>query len=210
MYIDLPDYCFAYNAKAGISSFARAIIRKYYSENEQYVSNLLSENIENHYKHFYFALVKKVEFAHKPVVLLVRDPVDRLLSAMCYVGIKDIDLTLNALENKEPIDTSTSSKPIVLYKDIHFRHQATYLSHDNYLFKFPEHIEEASKFIAVDDIMHLNKSRDAKPAINDDHKDRILRYFKRDAILFNSINKPGTRVVSKEYYVYTKNKRGYG
>lgn len=197
MYIDLADYCFAYNAKVGISSFARAIITKYFPEHESYVKQLLDENIENHHRHLYFNLVKKVATAYKPVILMVRNPIDRFISAMNYLQVENIEDALNALENKNKIKIPICSKPIYLYQDVHFRKQITYLSHENYLFRFPEHINEAAQLINIQSIPKLNSSRTLKKELNENQKNRILQYYQKDLQLYQSINHPKTIILSK-------------
>lgn len=197
MYIDLPDYCFAYNAKAGISSFARAIIAQYFTEHEPYIKQLLSENIENHHKHIYFTCVKRVITAYKPVILLVRDPVDRFLSAMNYLQMEDTEGAIYALEERSKIKIPVMSKPIYLYQDVHFRKQATYLSHDNIVFKFPEHKDEAAELLDLPKICVLNASRKPKPKLSEEQRTRILNYYRRDNELLSSIDRPGVRIRSQ-------------
>lgn len=197
MYIDLPEYCFAYNGKAGISSFARAIIAKYFPEHEPQIKQLLDENIENHHRHLYFLLVNKVITAHKPVILMVRHPVDRFLSAMNQIHFEDVNATLDALENKTRLKIPIISKPIFLYQDIHFRKQFTFLSHENYLFRFPEHIEEAAELLKLESIMKLNSSRKEKVKLSENQIERIKNFYEKDIQLFNSISCPKTKIVSK-------------
>lgn len=197
MYIDLPEYCFAYNAKVGISSFARAIITKYFPEHEPQVKRLLEENIENHHRHFYFNLVKKVTTAYKPVILLVREPVDRFLSAMNFLQMKNVEDALIALEEKSRIKIPSISKPIYLYQDVHFRKQVTYLSYENYLFRFPEHNQEAAKLIGLQEIPKLNSSREPKLKIDENQRQRILNFYRKDVQLYDEIKYPKTYICSK-------------
>lgn len=196
MYIDLPNYCVAYNGKAGISSFARAIITKYFPEHEPQVKQLLEENIENHHRHLYFFMVKKVITANKPVVLLVRNPIDRFLSAMNQIHFEDVDAALNALENKSTLKIPVNSKPLYLYQDVHFRKQISYLSHENYLFRFPDHILEAAELLELGYIMKLNSSRKPKIQLSESQLKRVKDFYKKDLQLFDSIKTPKTNIVS--------------
>lgn len=197
MYIDLPEYCFAYNGKAGISSFARAIIAKYFPEHEPQVKRLLEENIENHHRHLYFLMVKKIITANKPVVLLVRNPVDRFLSAMNQIHFEDIDAALNALEDKTTLKIPVNSKPLYLYQDVHFRKQISYLSHENILFRFPDHILEAAEFLELGNIMKLNSSRKPKLKLSEVQLARVKAFYEKDSQLFESIKKPKTIIISR-------------
>lgn len=194
MYIELPDLCFAYNAKVGCTSFSRAIISRYFPEHEEEVAKFFSYNRSGPIS---YMLAKKKKYATKPVVLLVRDPIDRFLSAINQVNIFDVDSAIDALERKSLYKLTTMSKPVYLYQDIHFVKQSSLLSHVNHLFRFPDHIEHARDLLQIGQLELLNKSLKVKQVLNDDQIARINDLYKVDLELFNYIDHPGIIIKSR-------------
>ena len=194
MYIDIPDYCIAYNAKVGCTSLSRAIITKYYPEHEEEVARFIDLH---HAGPISFTKAKKLKYAYKPVVLMVRHPVERFISATNQVGIEDIEIAISALEDKSLYKLTHVSKPIYLYQDIHFKSQYSLLSHENHVFRFPEHIKDVEQFLGLGCMKVLNKSVKPKPPLNDSQIERILSHYKLDMDLYNIIKHGNTIVRSK-------------
>lgn len=194
MYIDIPDYCVAYNAKVGCTSLSRAIITRYFPEHEEEVARFVDLH---HAGPISFTKSKRVKYAYKPVVLMVRHPVERFISAINQVGIEDIDLAIEALEYKSLFKLLHVSKPIYLYQDIHFKSQYSLLSHENHLFRFPEHVRDVEQFLGLGYMMVLNKSVKPKPILNDSQRERILSYYKLDMDLYDTIKHGNTVIMSK-------------
>lgn len=108
-YFDTPNYSVAINAKVGTSSLALAIIRKFYRAVEWEVrlrttpdGRPVSQDGQ------WQRMVPQKIAADKPVVLLVRDPVDRFISACHQIKLQAVDIqaALVSLLNNTPIQRS--------------------------------------------------------------------------------------------------------
>jgi hypothetical protein len=91
-YYETPNYSVALNAKVGSSSIARAIIRQFQPREDWLIrtaafpSGVTEDNRQWHW------LAKGSLKPTKPVVLLVRDPVDRFVTACQQIQIQDGDI----------------------------------------------------------------------------------------------------------------------
>lgn len=108
-YFDTPNYSVAINAKVGSTALALAIIRKWHRAREWDVrarttpdGRVAPQNDQWH------QLVPQKIAADKPVVLLVRDPVDRFISACHQIKLLSVDIqaALVSLLNNTPIQRS--------------------------------------------------------------------------------------------------------
>jgi hypothetical protein len=176
-YYDTPNYSVALNAKVGSSSMARAIIRQFQPKQDWLIrtaafpAGVTAEDRQWHW------MAKGVRTPDKPVVLLVRDPVDRFISAMQQIGLKrkDVAQAIASLVNDTPITRERPTGPNAeraaariarrrerrtkrnpnlpqqraghLRDDIHFRHQHLYAVGPTICFRFPQHLAEAAALI---------------------------------------------------------------
>ena len=98
-YYTTPEYSVALNAKVGSSSLARAIIRQFYPEQNQRI--LLTKTpphiLENDQQWHW--LCPGTRIPTLPVVLFVRDPIERFISACQQVIVtqQDLDYAINSL-----------------------------------------------------------------------------------------------------------------
>lgn len=104
-YFDTPKYNVALNAKVGSSTLARAIIRQFCPKNDWLISTAAFPAGVDETQRQWHRLCPGTCKPSKPVVLLVRDPVERFLSAMQQVGLKqkDVDDAIDSLVNDTPI-----------------------------------------------------------------------------------------------------------
>lgn len=178
-YYSTANYSVALNAKVGSSSMARAIIKQFYPEQNKLIRDASYPQGQSEHDRLWHWMCKGKYKPDKPVVLLVRDPVDRFISACQQIGIqqKDVDMAIDSLINDSSLVRGFSGdqnslppsfltkrtrretllrfhgiktpRPGKLQDDVHFFHQHKYAVGDTFCFKFPEHIEAAAKFIGL-------------------------------------------------------------
>jgi len=182
-YYKTPNYCVAINPKVGCTSFAKAIINTFYPDIDKEINN--TSTIFHGPK--YILLCPKIQIPNKPVVCLVRDPIERFASAINETGI-NIDEAVKCLLNDEYYHFPIYSKPKRLREDGHFRQQFKLITNEAHLFKFPEEIEIMANFIGISKIDNLNKS-DRKIELKQKHIDFILDYYYKDFELYKKVSK---------------------
>lgn len=104
-YFDTPEYSVALNAKVGSSSLARAIIRRYCPTQEWLINTAVYPPGQSENTHQWHWMCPGRTTPNKPVVLLVRDPVDRFASACQQIGITDaeVDSVIQSLVDDVPV-----------------------------------------------------------------------------------------------------------
>lgn len=103
-YYITPNYNVALNAKVGSSTMARLIIKQFYpKEHKKIIYARFPNGITEHQKQWHWMCPGSFD-PDKPIVLLVRDPVDRFITACQQIAVKieDIDKAINSLVNDEP------------------------------------------------------------------------------------------------------------
>lgn len=109
-YYSTPNYSVALNAKVASSSMARAIIRQFQPQQDWLIRTAaFPPGVTADDRQWHWMAYGK-QTPDKPVVLLVRDPVDRFITACQQVGIrrKDVDSAIASLVNDTPL---VRSKP---------------------------------------------------------------------------------------------------
>lgn len=97
-YYTTPKYNIALNAKVGSSTLARTIIREFYPEkNQEILQTKTPPHILENDKQWHWLCPGTTE-PDKPVVIFVRDPIQRFISACQQIMIRDIDID-NAIES---------------------------------------------------------------------------------------------------------------
>ena len=221
-YYSTPKYSVALNAKVGSSSMARAIIRQFQTKQDWLIrtaafpSGVTAEDRQWHW------MAKGARTPDKPVVLLVRDPVDRFISAMQQIDLrrKDVSQAIESLVNdtpivREPAPTDEAAvarraararrrvtrgfparRPDRLRDNVHFFHQHRYAVGATTCFRFPSHIAEAASFIGFTSPMpNTNEARREKPTLTPEQAAAVRGYYAADQALFDAITAPG--------YIYT-------
>lgn len=199
-YFITPNYYIALNPKVGSSTFARLFIRAFYPDKELSISSAYyPEGKHDNNMRWQFFCPTTNNPIDKPVIIPIRHPVDRFISAMSELGLNNIDLTLDSLESQTKI-IAYVNKEIQLSNDPHFNFQSSLLVEgNNYLFKFPEHLQELINLLAINSpIPIINPSKDSSYNISEIQIERIETYYSQDLLLYNSIIEPNTT-----YYHHT-------
>ena len=98
-YYNTPNYSVTLNAKVGSSTMARLIIKQFYPKEHQKISYARFPNgITENQKQWHWMCPGSTT-PDKPIVLLVRNPLDRFLTACQQINIKseDIDKVIDSL-----------------------------------------------------------------------------------------------------------------
>lgn len=186
MYVDTPEYCFAINPKTGCTSILSLIYSKYYDN----TIDIAFDNA-NHYilrSRFY-----TVPF--KPVILIIRDPIDRFLSAMDQVGLDDVESCLDSLTSHKKIMYQGKMRRVS--EDAHFRHQYSLIFGQTHLFRFLDHYDDILRLLNIESPMvHLNKAKGLKPTLSSSQRLAIINHYAEDMELYDSIKTPNTIIYS--------------
>ncbi len=143
-YFILPNCCVAKIHKAGSTSLAEAIGDTFYP-------NKPKED-----------MVPWLEKPDRPVKILMRDPIERFISAITMFN----STVEYALEN--------------LLENIHFIPQSKYLTVGAEIYNFPEDIENFCKHTGLPSIPHLRLSTKIKAKITSAQRKKILNYYASD------------------------------
>jgi hypothetical protein len=100
-YYTTPNYSVALNAKVGSSTMARLIIKQFYpKEHQKIVYARFPNGITETQKQWHWMCPGSPN-PDKPIVLMVRNPVDRFITACQQIAIKfeDVDKAIDSLLN---------------------------------------------------------------------------------------------------------------
>jgi hypothetical protein len=103
-YYTTPNYSVALNAKVGSSTMARLIIKEFYpKEHQKIVYARFPNGITENQKQWHWMCPGSTT-PDKPIVLMVRNPVDRFITACQQIAIKfeDVDKAIDSLVNDSP------------------------------------------------------------------------------------------------------------
>lgn len=230
-YYTTPNYSVALNAKVGSSTMARLIIKQFYPKEHKKITYARFPNgITENQKQWHW-MCPGSQTPDKPIVLMVRNPIDRFVTACQQIAIKheDIDKAIDSLLNDSvflrTIEGVASNKlsqleiiekrnekrlqviqnridkdlPVMDFKrlgylrdDVHFLHQHKYIQHETYLFRFPDSLQDCTKFIGIkNEPITINKAKREKPKLLDEQRLKLEQYYEKDIELFNSIYEPG-------------------
>lgn len=207
-YFVLPHCCVAFNAKVASSALASAIVRKYHpdrlekslSEYEKKWSQFsdefkasLPESFQRMFRSdmndsisFWQNLCTITRNPELPVLLLVRNPVDRFLSGASYLS-QDIDKLLTGLE-KDDEEYVLESLPIKITKNTHFIKQSWLIKGDTRLYRFPDQLEQFCLDAGLDwPLQRINEGANIKPVLTEEQIKRIESYYAEDVKLWNLI-----------------------
>ena len=98
-YYSTPNYSVALNAKVGSSTMARLIIKRFYPKEHTKINYARFPNgITENQKQWHW-MCPGSPIPDKPIVLMVRNPVDRFITACQQINIKpeDIDTAIDSL-----------------------------------------------------------------------------------------------------------------
>jgi len=100
-YYTTPNYSVALNAKVGSSTMARLIIKQFYpKEHKKITYARFPKAITENQKQWHW-MCPGSQTPDKPIVLMVRNPIDRFITACQQIAIKheDIDKAIDSLLN---------------------------------------------------------------------------------------------------------------
>jgi hypothetical protein len=207
-YFVLPHCCIAFNAKVASSALASAIVRKYHpdrlekalSEYEKKWSQFsdefkasLPESFQRMFRSdmndsisFWQNLCTITRNPELPVLLLIRNPVDRFLSGASYLS-QDIDKLLTALE-KDDEEYVLESLPIKITKNTHFIKQSWLIKGDTRLYSFPEQLQQFCRDAGLEwPLQRVNEGKNIKPVLTERQIKRIEAYYAEDVELWKLI-----------------------
>lgn len=191
LYFDTPNYHVALNPKVGSSSLSLAILKQFYTEQYRKLFNASYPEGHSILSKRWHALVPKVTQATKPVVLLIRDPVERFRSAMAQIRLSDVEGTLELLRQDGFVSRANGRRRRRLWDDEHFVPQYRKAVGTVHLFRFPEHLERAANLIGLDlPLPSVNEASRPKPMLTNEQVVKVEQWYSRDCELYENIIEP--------------------
>jgi len=163
-YLVTPNYLIADIGKVGSSSLYREVINAYYPDAPE--PKLGRENKPNDGNR---GFVERTEIIDRPVIVLVRDPVERFRSAMAQSGIKHIDPFLrHLLEGGN------------LLHDFHFKPTSSYIKAkgDYRLFRFPEDLDQATELSGLTTPLPIVNDGESNNQLKEDFTEEQLQIIR--------------------------------
>ena len=184
----------ALNAKVGTSTFARAIVKKYYPEIDELLINSAYPEGQNADTQQVQLRVPYRTNPDRPVVLLVRDPVERFRSAMAQVGLDDVDATLTELvEETGNYGSAGGLRNVKLVENVHFVPQnvsndVIMAGQSLHTFAFPDEIDAAAEFLGLDlPLITINEANGVKPDLTEAQVAAVREFYAADQALWESL-----------------------
>lgn len=154
------NHCFATNSKASKHSICKALVEKDYPEK--------LEGLEDISEHTYYTLVPQTDTPELPVLMFVRDPVERFISAASMNhGLIPIEESL-AMLGQNQFDKQ---------KDYYIEGKTT-------VFKFPEQIAEFCEAAGFEKLDKLNEANGEKKVLTEEQL-QIVKDFYADDIAWH-------------------------
>ena len=147
-YFICGDKLMALNAKVGTSTFARAIIKKYYPDIDLDITSAHYPEGENADTKQWQMKVPYRNNPDRPVVCLIREPVDRFCSAMAQIGLDDVDAAITELLTEAGLYGYRQG--VKLVENVHFVKQSNIVGAPIHYFRFPDQIDDAARFLGLD------------------------------------------------------------
>lgn len=179
MYQLTPAYCFAINPKVACTSFSRAIVETHYPD----IYTAETTQGANPDTYPWVVYCPALERPDRPVLLLVRHPVARFISAVQQVNL-NVDVALDCLLNDTPYHFSHRSKPTRLCDDEHFRMQFRLVTADTTTLVFPDQLRTAVALLQLKGLPHLNQARRLKPTLTAAQISQVTYFYAKDLELF--------------------------
>ena len=185
-YFICGDKLLALNAKVGTSSFARAIIKRYYPDIEKTITEAAYPEGKNADNQQFQLWIPYRSNPDRPVICLIRDPVERFRSAMAQVGLADVDAAIQELQN----ETGEYGKKgrIKLVDNVHFIPQSRIYGNPISYYRFPEDIEEVATILDLAlPLPSINEASNDKPILTLQQEAAVKDFYSEDLILWNSL-----------------------
>lgn len=186
MYFITPNYSVAFNAKAGSATLAREIIRNFYPEIEARIQGAHYPADKGPDSALWHGLVPKEKEPSKPVVVIVREPVDRFKSAVAFMRLDDVDGVLDSLEGGSDV-TGSKGRKFDAKENPHFLKQVSLITPGANVFKLEE-IDSAAELIGMGlPLIVANESQNEKPTLTPEQQSRIVSYYADDIAMYSSL-----------------------
>ena len=206
-YFILPKCCIAFNAKVASTALAFSIVQKYYPERLTETLERHKKNIEGLSPEFIKTLPESIQRTiyndkcdsvafwqsvcltekkpNPPILLLVREPVDRFKSAVAHLQI-DPEVTISALENNDKMIFQKLLRNA--RNDTHLLPQHIYNGPQTKCYRFPDQLENLCRDAELDwPLPKVNEGKQVKPILTDEQIKRVEAYYAEDVELYRSI-----------------------
>jgi len=193
-YFIAGDRLLAFNFKCATSSFCWAIIKKYYPETLDALTNKTSypegRSAETSMNHQFVPTRTRPD---RPVAALIREPVERFRSAIVFTGVypkHSVDELITELYEENGTVKSGPMGQMKLIDNHHFSHQHRFglECEDITYFRMPDQINEAAEWLGLDTpLTKINSARSEKPNLTQEQIDKIQEFYKKDIVLWESI-----------------------
>ena len=190
MYYKTPNHSLALIPKSGCSTMARCVIKNFYPDKEYMIQNAAYPEGKGSDSTMWQAFTPKEKAPSKPTLALVRNPVDRFVSAMSQVNLMDVDIALDSLLNGTVIEMPRGK--LNLSKNPHFKRQILWILPDTKLYRFPDHLNEAATELGMElPLPVVNAASRPKPTLTPEQQQIVETYYSEDITLYNSITSAG-------------------
>lgn len=177
------------NAKAGSSSLSLAIIQRWHPTVYQSIVDAHYPAGKTMHDVRWHPLCPYTKTPTVPVVLGVRDPVERFRSGVAYFDL-DVDAAIDSLLNGTEI--VRERRTLVLSNDVHFRHQYKCGRGSTHLFRFPDHLAEMCQLLDLTTIPTDNVTPRPKPTLTSAQRAAVEQHYAMDMALYADITQPNT------------------
>jgi len=181
-YFVAGDKLLAFNAKCCTTSLCREIIRTYYPEIESTIQSAhYPEGVTVETARHHMWIPQRIN-ADRPVVVLLRDPVERFRSAMHETGLLDADAVLAELASESG---NYGRGPVgrLLAANIHFLPQTRFSGEVTY-YTNPD--DAAAALGLAVPLPMLNESGE-KPTLTSSQEQAVREWYAEDQALWDSL-----------------------
>lgn len=182
-YFIAGDKLLAFNAKCCTTSLVRQVIKTYHPEAEEIISNAsYPEGITVDTAQHHRWCPARIN-PDRPVIVVIRDPVERFRSAMAQVGLTDADAILQ--EFQDEAGNVTGRNGVKISGNIHFLKQTrfegdiTYYRMDN--------VNAAAAALGLETpLPHANEAAE-KPTLTAEQEAAVRAWYAEDQALWDSL-----------------------
>ena len=192
-YFITPNYSVAFIPKSGCSTISRAVIKAFQPEEDALITSAAYPVGKNADNSMWQGFVKREKYPLKPILAMIRHPIERFRSAMAQFHTADVNAVIDSLINGSKFVSNTArAKEINANTNTHFKPQILWVDANTKLYKFPEHLNEAAVEIGfILPLPQINTANFAKPTLDEQQTAILESYYAEDIVLFNSITSPG-------------------
>ncbi len=180
-FLILPNCYIAKNAKVASSAIALSVLQTYYPDIMYKVDPINNQTFypDGHYptKVLFQARVPKIKSTtlDKDVYLLVRNPVERFVSACCQIKRTDVDNILTEMINVDKVSN-----------DYHMLKQCSYCNcttAKTIVYKY-ENIDKFVEAVGLKPLILIHETLEDKPTLTKEQENAINTYYADDMTLY--------------------------